>query len=125
MREQHSPEARLAIIGASIVSVVVVAIVAFILVIARPGLPSLGPVGWYSLAAVAWIFVFGVLGWLVGARKDSETFGAILGVLLGPLGVLIAALIDNRPMCQQCGTRLNASPKICPGCREAVIDSTL
>ena len=72
---------------------------------------------WIS-AAVAYVAAFGIAGMLIGGNKNAEVAGVFLGVLLGPIGLLIAAIVDNRHMCPQCGVRLNGTPAICPGCSD-------
>lgn len=62
-----------------------------------------------------WI-VCGIVGAIIGASKDSSGIGFILGLLLGPLGVLAAFAVDGRAKCVHCHGRLNGKPEICQHC---------
>lgn len=60
----------------------------------------------------------GVGGWIVGRSKEKAVEGALLGAMLGPLGVLAAAALDGRPQCPECRGRLpGAGGRVCPHCR--------
>ena len=65
---------------------------------------------------VIWL-VCGFIGYAIGINKQAGAFGFWLGFLLGPLGVIAAALVDRRPPCPTCGTKLNGHPSICPACK--------
>jgi hypothetical protein len=75
---------------------------------------------YYTLLLSFVIFVplsfLGLLGALVGAKNNAKGEGFLLGFLLGPLGILIAAFLDCRRCCPDCGTRLNGDPRYCPQC---------
>lgn len=71
---------------------------------------------WLFLA----LFVFAPLGAVVGSQKNAPVTGFFLGLLLGPLGVLLAWLIDQRDQCGRCGGRLNGTPSVCPHCHATV-----
>jgi hypothetical protein len=64
--------------------------------------------------------ICGTLGYLVGKAKRAEAAGCILGAVFGPIGLLVTLALDSRPLCQQCGTRLNGSPVICPSCHTSL-----
>jgi hypothetical protein len=50
------------------------------------------------LAAVAAWVALGLLGWYVSAQKGRPAAeGVLLGLLFGPLGVLVAALLPTLP----------------------------
>lgn len=58
----------------------------------------------------------GISAW-IGAQKDSAGAGFILGLLLGPIGILITALaIDQRQKCPACGDRINTAAAKCRSC---------
>ncbi|MFA5056471.1 MAG: zinc ribbon domain-containing protein [Opitutaceae bacterium] len=60
----------------------------------------------------------GFIGYFVADRKNMGPVGAILGVLLGPVGVLIAAVaLDARQQCPKCRERINEGATICPHCK--------
>lgn len=56
------------------------------------------------------------VGWYVGNLKRAGATGILLGLLLGPLGVLITAFVDQRPQCAICKTRVNSGALACPAC---------
>jgi hypothetical protein len=43
----------------------------------------------------AWCVICGGLGYAVGAQKGQGGLGAVLGCLLGPIGILIAVLLPK------------------------------
>lgn len=52
----------------------------------------------WAIAAVTWAIAAvgcGVLGYFVGNLRGQAMMGGVLGFLLGPLGVLIAALLPE------------------------------
>lgn len=63
-------------------------------------------------AAVTCAFI----GSKIASEKEAENAGFLAGLLLGPFGLLLAAVIDSRPCCPTCGTRLNRRPSLCPSC---------
>lgn len=64
--------------------------------------------GWLVCAAVAAI---------VGSARNAGGKGFLLGLLLGPLGILAAFAIDGREQCPHCGGRLNGRPQLCQHCQ--------
>ena len=65
---------------------------------------------------------------IVGDSRKHQSGGLLLGLLFGPLGVLMAFSLDGRPQCQMCGTRLPTRPNShlegvnsfyphCPACK--------
>jgi hypothetical protein len=69
---------------------------------------------------IGWIIVSIVcagFGKALGSNKNAGKEGFFLGLVLGPIGVVVAALYDLRPACPHCGTKLNSHPEICPGCK--------
>lgn len=67
-----------------------------------------------------WAILWGWLGSLAGRGKNAAVAGALLAILLGPLGVLVACFLDQRPTCPVCGNRLNGRPVLCGGCRTSL-----
>ncbi|QDU14724.1 Double zinc ribbon [Gimesia maris] len=62
------------------------------------------------------MIICGIFGAIVGGSKDAGTAGFWLGLLFGPLGILVAFTLDNREKCLQCGSRLDGEAKVCPSC---------
>jgi uncharacterized membrane protein YeaQ/YmgE (transglycosylase-associated protein family) len=58
--------------------------------------------------------ICGILGFVIGSQKCQGGLGAMLGILLGPLGVLIAALLsdqrgEGKPTTPPIGRRLRVN----------------
>lgn len=70
-----------------------------------------------------------ILGAIVASNKNAIGGGFILGLLFGPLGVIVAFTLDNRPKCPKCLSRLERNAEICCHCQTKlvwlVIDSDL
>jgi hypothetical protein len=69
------------------------------------------------LVAAVWCGGSAILGGVIGSAKDSSGPGALLGLIFGPLGLIAAYSLDNRPQCPMCGGRLNGQPQLCMQCR--------
>lgn len=74
---------------------------------------------------IAFWLVCGIVGGIIGSAKNAGVQGFIVGLMLGPLGVLAAFAVDGREKCSQCGTKLNMGAKICPQCHEPVAGAGL
>jgi len=58
-----------------------------------------GSIGaWFLL----WLVVGGGIGAAIGSAKDNGGSGFVLGALLGPIGWIIAALLDYPRKCPAC-----------------------
>jgi hypothetical protein len=57
-------------------------------------------------------------GFLIGSRKGNPVAGLLMGILLGPLGVVIALLSGdkNRAPCMHCAELILKKATICPHC---------
>jgi hypothetical protein len=85
---------------------------------------------WYSSDAamvfliylLAWAAYFGTLGAIIAYFKRAPGIGAMLGGLFGPLGVVAAFAVDNRPSCSNCSGRLEDGAETCPHCHVALYD---
>ena len=73
------------------------------------------------VALIVW-FWFGspILGAMIGRRREAAFAGVMIGLLFGPLGVVAALGLDDRPQCSHCHGRLKTidlrMPKRCPHC---------
>jgi len=52
----------------------------------------------------------------IGAYKNATGTGFLFGLVFGPLGVIMAACLDERPNCPRCGGKSNKSYRICQHC---------
>lgn len=79
-----------------------------------------------SVILCAWVVAFGALGGYVSVQVDRDPAeGLILGVLFGPLGVLVAALLPAQSYSVQHAsdkTPLNRAEKEDMACREALAE---
>jgi hypothetical protein len=64
---------------------------------------------------VLWLVSAG-LACYVGSKKQAPVAGLCLGLLFGPLGVIVALVLDNRVQCPHCGGRLNGRYPACQHC---------
>ena len=53
-----------------------------------------------------WLLVGGLVGAICGEPRRRPVAGAVLGVLLGPIGWLIVLASDDRLSCPHCGGKL-------------------
>ena len=69
---------------------------------------------------MTWIgaaLVCAFVGAVIAGRKGAAGAGFLWGLLLGPLGVLIAIFLDDRPECPMCRNPVNNGARICGSCR--------
>src|SRR5271157_3833652 len=84
-----------------------------------------------NLAFIAgWIigtFVFAIIGYLLGKNlKGKAIAGLWLGLILGPIGLLIIFLLtDLRPHCPRCGSVINPNYPVCPNCKSDIESSKI
>jgi hypothetical protein len=75
-----------------------------------------------------WLFVLAVVMFSmylaadVGDKRNCSWLGFLAGLFFGPLGIIVAGFLENRPQCQRCGSRLNIDKQnkvysVCPHCQ--------
>lgn len=63
------------------------------------------------------ILIMALVGLLIGKSKERGCAGFFLGLLFGPLGLVITALLsDDRPRCPECLGVVNDYAKKCQNC---------
>lgn len=74
-----------------------------------------------SLAIFLWIICILVATYL-GTQKGIPFLGFINGLILGPLGVIIVMIQDNkdRVSCPSCAELIMKKANVCPHCRQAI-----
>ena len=77
------------------------------------------------VACIVVAVVSALVGAVVCHEKRASGAGFMLGLLFGPIGILIAVLaVDNREPCNNCGGRFSGMPNNCPHCNvEFVFDT--
>jgi hypothetical protein len=69
------------------------------------------------LIFVVLLVVFAFVGSAIGQWKGRRTAGFLLGLLLGPLGCLIALCLERKTnLCPRCKTSNSAGSKFCSAC---------
>jgi hypothetical protein len=71
---------------------------------------------WWSLAAI----VCALIGAGVGRQRGQQDTGLLLGLLLGPVGVVVAALLpdraEERRPCPHCAEMIRVAASVCRFC---------
>ncbi len=68
-----------------------------------------------------WWTICAIIASVVGARKGRPVLGFLLGLLCGPIGILITLLIKgNRRECSHCRERIHKNASICPHCQTEI-----
>jgi hypothetical protein len=67
-----------------------------------------------------WVVISGAIGSAVGGRRDNSTIGLFLGIFLGPIGWIIAAILDYPEKCAVCGGGIPKNVAICKHCGSIV-----
>lgn len=57
---------------------------------------------------------------LIGHARHAGVAGAVLGLFLGPIGVVAAFALDGRASCPHCAGRLDGRGQICQHCHRPV-----
>ena len=67
-----------------------------------------------------WILC-GVVAAMIGAKKGETFLGFIVGMLFGPIGILIALLSKgNRKKCIHCKELIHKDASVCSHCQSAI-----
>ena len=81
----------------------------------------IGGEGIMSTFAILWIwFSSAVAAGIIGHARQAAPAGAVLGLFLGPLGVLAAFALDGRSSCPHCAGRLDGRGHICQHCHRPI-----
>jgi hypothetical protein len=66
---------------------------------------------------ILWI-IFSLIGYIIGKPKGKESLGAILGLLLGPIGILIIVIMENQNItkCRTCFGKVDVLAIKCMHC---------
>lgn len=70
---------------------------------------------YFVIGFFTWI-ASGIAAMIIATPKKGASAGMIMGLILGPLGVIAAFALDFRPLCAQCHEHVNDGAKICPHC---------
>jgi hypothetical membrane protein len=63
--------------------------------------------------------IFGIVGAMIGKQKGEGFLGFIIGMLLGPIGILAVLFSSgNRKVCPACKEHIHRDATRCPHCRE-------
>ena len=66
---------------------------------------------------LAWL-ALGIAAAIVGSRKGIGCLGLILGVVLGPVGLVIVLVMKgNRKQCPYCMEYIHKDASVCPKCQ--------
>src|ERR1017187_1721147 len=68
------------------------------------------------LVLVAGCLISGAIGAAIGSNKGRGGEGFALGLFLGPIGWIIAALLDYPRKCPACQCGVPESATVCKGC---------
>jgi hypothetical protein len=63
-----------------------------------------------------WVLIGGAIGYAIGTMKENGKAGFWLGALLGPVGWIIAAIIDYPTKCPECRRGCPESATKCQHC---------
>ncbi len=88
--------------------------------------------GYYTIALVLYVMVFGLVGWVIGERKGRPEAGFLFGALLGPIGWLIVAAgpdvkaaqaATRMRKCPYCAEMVQPDAKVCKHCGRDIAPS--
>lgn len=69
------------------------------------------------------LLLFGITGAFMARHKENSLNGFLLGVLMCPLGLIMAAYLDDKTKtpCKHCAELIKTEAVICPFCNSSVI----
>ena len=68
---------------------------------------------------VLFLIACAVVGWAIGQTKSRGGQGALLGCLLGPIGLLFCLTMgDQTPRCPTCREKVELGAVLCWHCRQ-------
>jgi len=68
-----------------------------------------------------WWVICAIIASVIGAKKGRPLLGFLLGLLCGPIGILITLLIKgDHKQCPRCMERIHKKASICPYCRTEI-----
>jgi|GEM_PF-1616246 len=62
------------------------------------------------------MFISGIIGAVIGSTRNNAASGFFLGALLGPIGWLLAFVVDRRPVCPACKGHVPEGAAKCMHC---------
>jgi hypothetical protein len=72
---------------------------------------------------VVWLLC-GVAAGMIGSRKGAGCSGFLVGLLLGPIGIIIALVMKgSRVHCPFCKELIQKKAVICPHCRSNLLET--
>jgi len=74
----------------------------------------------FSVILAVILCLCAIFGGVLGNQKNAGAIGVLLGLFLGPFGVIAAGLLDGRALCPHCQDRVSRHASICPHCRSAL-----
>jgi hypothetical protein len=69
---------------------------------------------------IIWL-ICGIISAIIGSKKGAGCSGFIIGILLGPFGIIIALITKgNRRTCPYCKELINKEAIVCPRCQRDI-----
>jgi hypothetical protein len=83
-------------------------------------------IGVFIIAGFLFVF-FGFCGCAIAKDKGRETAGGLLGLFLGPVGCIIAALLPDKKtrICLHCKNQNSFNTKFCSSCGASLADKPM
>jgi hypothetical protein len=74
---------------------------------------------WFAFCVWMW-FSSAVAAGIIGHARQAAIPGLVLGLFLGPIGVVAAFSLDGRASCPHCAGRLEGRGQICQHCHRPI-----